>query len=68
MNFLTQSNNNTYETTVDLGASHTFAILAGVVSYLIAALIGILLLIIMFKLIKYLNLKIKLMSRELKNE
>ncbi len=68
MNFITQSNSNTYETTVDLGATHTFAILASVMSYLIAALIGILLLIIMFKFIKYLNLKIKYITKELNNE
>lgn len=65
MNFLTQSNSNTYESAVELEASQYFAIYSGVVIYLIAALIAILFLIIMFKSIKYLNLKIKLLTREL---
>ena len=65
MNFLTQTSNNTYETIVETGTAHSFAIFAGVVSYLIAALVGILLLIILFKLIKYLNLKIRYLTREL---
>ena len=65
MNFLTQSNLNTYETIVETDASWSFAIFAAVASYLIAALAGILLLIILFKLIKYLNLKIRYLTREL---
>lgn len=65
MIFITQSNNNSFKTIIEPSFSEIAVIFASVVSYFIAALIGILLLIIMFKLIKYLNLKIKLMSKEL---
>ncbi len=66
LNFVIQSDNNKYESAIELAASQYLPIYLGGVTYYIAALIAILFLIFVFKSIKYLNLKIKIMKNELK--
>jgi hypothetical protein len=67
MNLITQSQGKVYETTIEPQTSDILMSFTYVFYLLIITTLIVLIFIVLLKLIKYLNLKIKYMTRELDN-
>jgi hypothetical protein len=65
MNFITQSKDDTYKTIIEPSSSEILMEFAYVFYLLIIAALTVLIFIVLLKLIKYLNLKIRYLTREL---